>query len=100
MARNIHFEVVENAPTSLLSGRASETLNLINFNKKLLLHTVTKNESLTKDSMLRDYKVSFKMSSASYKGHVFHAQGLWPDVENVRAVYDPQMCKVHKGYLE
>ena len=41
VVKNVHFEIVKDAPTSLLSGNASEELGLIQFNAEHLLHNVT-----------------------------------------------------------
>jgi len=37
LTKKVHFEIVEHASTSLLSGRASEALQLIHFNQEYLL---------------------------------------------------------------
>ncbi|XP_038060249.1 uncharacterized protein K02A2.6-like [Patiria miniata] len=55
----IHFEVVDKAPTSLLSGRASEALELLQFSQEHVVHTVRKEPTLTKDYILQEYKDIF-----------------------------------------
>ncbi len=55
----VHFEVLENAPTSLLSGRASEALGLVQFSQEHLVHTVKTTPQLTIEDIMRDYKDVF-----------------------------------------
>ncbi len=57
--KRIRFEVLENAPTSLLSGKASEALQLIQFSEEHILHDVTAETALTKDTVLQEYKDVF-----------------------------------------
>ena len=57
--KKIHFEVVDNAATSLLSGKASEALHLLQFSQEQLIHEVKTTMALTKDDILRDYKDVF-----------------------------------------
>ena len=59
VSKLVHFEVVENAPTSLLSGRASEALKLLQFSQEHVVHTVKTAEVLTKDYILEEYKDVF-----------------------------------------
>ena len=58
--RKVHFEIVEYASTSLLSGRASEALKLIHFNEECILHVdLTSDESLTQEKILHNYRDVF-----------------------------------------
>ena len=58
--KKVHFEVVEHASTSLLSGRASEPLKLIHFNEECTLHVdLTSDESLTQEKILHNYSDIF-----------------------------------------
>ena len=58
--KKVHFEIVEYASTSLLSGRASEALKLIHFNEECILHVdLTSDESLTQEKILHNYRDVF-----------------------------------------
>ena len=58
--KKVHFEIVEYASTSLLSGRASEALRLIHFNEECILHVdLTSDESLTQEKILHNYRDVF-----------------------------------------
>ena len=58
--RKVHFEIVEHASTSLLSGTASEALKLIHFNEECILHVdLTSDESLTQDKILHNNRDVF-----------------------------------------
>ena len=57
--KKVHFEIVEDAPSSLLSGRAAEALGLMQFAKECLVHTVTESQTLTKAEVLGEYKDVF-----------------------------------------
>ena len=54
----VHFEIVKDAPTSLLSGKASEELGLIQFNAEHLLHNVT--VELSEEQVENEYSDVFK----------------------------------------
>ena len=58
--KKVHFQIVEYASTSLLSGRASEALRLIHFNEECILHVdLTSDESLTQEKILHNYRDVF-----------------------------------------
>ena len=57
--KKIHFEVIRDAPTSLLSGRACEALGLLRFNEECVMHVTTATPSLTKEQILHEYKDIF-----------------------------------------
>ena len=57
--KRIHFEVLKDAPTSLLSGKASEALKLLQFSKEHLIYEVRTEPALTVATILRDYKDVF-----------------------------------------
>ena len=60
MRKKVHFEIVEYASTSLLSGRASEALKLIHFNEECILHVdLTSDESPTQEKILHNYRDVF-----------------------------------------
>ena len=65
ITRKIHFEVVDRAPTSLLSGRACEALKLLRFNEKSIL-SVQKvpicegQEKLTEEFVQKKYNDVFE----------------------------------------
>ena len=58
VVKNVHFEIVKDAPTSLLSGKASEELDLIQFNAEHLLHNVT--VELSEEQVVNEYSDVFK----------------------------------------
>ena len=58
VVKNVHFEIVKDAPTSLLSGKASEELGLIQFNAEHLLHNVT--VELSEEQVVNEYSDVFK----------------------------------------
>ena len=58
VVKNVHFEIVKDAPTSLLSGKASEELGLIQFNAEHLLHNVT--VELSEEQVVNAYSDVFK----------------------------------------
>ena len=57
--KKIHFEIVENAHTSLLSGNACEALNLMQFNQECLINVVSVSPNMTKEQVLSTYKDVF-----------------------------------------
>ena len=57
--KKIHFEVIRDAPTSLLSGKACEALGLLRFNEECAMHVTTATPSLTKEQILHEYKDIF-----------------------------------------
>ncbi len=59
LTRKIHFEIVEDAPSSLLSGRAAEALGLMQFAEECLVHAVTESQTFTKAEVLGEYKDVF-----------------------------------------
>ena len=58
VVKNVHFEIVKDAPTSLLSGKASKELGLIQFNAEHLLHNVT--VELSEEQVVNEYSDVFK----------------------------------------
>ena len=59
VTRKIHFEIVEDAPSSLLSGRAAEALGIMRFAHECLVHAVSESQTLTKAQVLSEYKDVF-----------------------------------------
>ena len=56
LTKKVHFEIVEHASTSLLSGRASETLELIHFNEEYLMQVNPSSDTpLNQEQVLREY---------------------------------------------
>ena len=56
LTKKVHFEIVEHASTSLLSGRASEALKPTHFNEENLMQIDPSSDpSLTKEQVLREY---------------------------------------------
>jgi len=57
LTKKVHFEIVEHASTSLLSGRASEALQLIHFNQEYLMQVNTSSDPppLNKEQVLHKY---------------------------------------------
>lgn len=54
--KKVHFEMVEHASASLLSGRASEALTLIHLNEECILHfDLSRNQSLTQEQILQGH---------------------------------------------
>ena len=57
--KKVHFEMVEHASASLLSGRASEALTLIHLNEECILHfdlmPISRNQSLTQEQILQGH---------------------------------------------
>ena len=58
ITHRVHFEILEDAPVSLLSGAAAEAFNLIKFNEEQLVHSIRKHP-LSKSDILKDYKDVF-----------------------------------------
>ena len=61
VSKKVHFQVVKDAPTSLLSGKVCEALGLVRFNEQCV-HQVQSTNSplpLTKEKILQDYKDVF-----------------------------------------
>ncbi|XP_038055820.1 uncharacterized protein LOC119727829 [Patiria miniata] len=59
VTRKTHFEIVEDAPSSLLSGKAAEALGLMQFAQECLVHAVTESPTQTKEQVLSEYKDVF-----------------------------------------
>ena len=57
--RHLLFQVIEDAPCSLLSGQTSEALQLMTIKKDLLIHSLTDGKELTKEEVLKEYKDVF-----------------------------------------
>ena len=57
--RHVLFQVIEDAPCSLLSGQISEALQLMTIKKDLLIHSLTDGKELTKEEVLKEYKDVF-----------------------------------------
>ena len=57
--KKIHFEVIRDDPTSLLSGKACEALGLLHFNEECVMRITTTTPSLTKGQILHEYKDIF-----------------------------------------
>ena len=57
--KKVHFEIVADAPTSLLSGRAGEALGLVKFAHEQMVHTVTSSQGLTQEQVLDTYSDVF-----------------------------------------
>ena len=57
--KKTHFEVISDASTSLLSGKACEALGLLRFNEERVIHITTTTPSLTKEQILHEYKDIF-----------------------------------------
>ena len=57
LTKKVHFEIVEHASTSLLSGRASEALQLIHFNEEYLMQVNPSSDPppLNQEQVLREY---------------------------------------------
>ena len=54
--KKVHFEIVEHASTTLLSGRASEALELIHFNEEYLMQVNPSSDTpLNQEQVLREY---------------------------------------------
>ena len=58
--RKIHFEIIDNAPTSLLSANACAALNLVTFNEQLVCHVNCDPSPTTKEQVLQEYADVFK----------------------------------------
>ena len=56
----LRFQVIDNAPTSLISGQASEDLGLIKVNRELLVNSVSESQPLTKEQIIKEYKDVFQ----------------------------------------
>ena len=57
--RHVLFQVIEDAPCSLLSDQTSEALQLMTIKKDLLIHSLTDGKELTKEEVLKEYKDVF-----------------------------------------
>ena len=58
--KKVHFEVVKDAHTSLLSGKACQALKLIHFNEESILHVSTSGSpDLSQEQILQDYQDVF-----------------------------------------
>ena len=57
--RHVLFQVIEDAPCSLLPGQTSEALQLMTIKKDLLIHSLTDGKELTKEKVLNEYKDVF-----------------------------------------
>ena len=60
ITKKVHFQVIKDAPTSLLSGKVCEALELLQFNEECVLYiTLAKQNALTLEQVLRDYSDVF-----------------------------------------
>ncbi|XP_038055799.1 uncharacterized protein K02A2.6-like [Patiria miniata] len=59
VTRKIHFEIVKDVPSSLLSGQAAEALGLMQYALECLVHAVTESPTQTKEQVLIEYKDVF-----------------------------------------
>ena len=61
IAKRVHFKIIDNAPTSLLSGRAAEALGLLQFNLEQLVNAIsdTDTSSFTQKQVLEEYNNLF-----------------------------------------
>ena len=91
MRQKVHFEIVEHASTSLLSGRASEALKLIHFNEECILHVdLTTDESVTQEKILHNYSDSFTgLNKLPGTYHIDMDPNAEPVQENPRRVPIP-----------
>jgi len=80
ITKKVHFQVVENAPISLLSARACQALNLINFSENIM-HINT--STLTKEQVLKDY------------ADIFNGLGKLPGVYHIET--DPNVQPVQSN---
>ena len=89
--KKVHFEIVEYASTSLLSGRASEALKLIHLNEECILHVdLTRDESLTQEKILHNYRdVSTGLGKLPGTYHIDMDPNAKPVQENPRRVPIP-----------
>ena len=56
----LHFEIVNEAPCTLLSGESCEVFDLISMNKSQLVHHVSTNNELTMNYIFTEYNDVFK----------------------------------------
>ena len=61
ITKRLHFKIIDNAPTSLLSERAAEALGLLQFNHEQLVNAIsgTVTSSFTKKQFLEEYNDKF-----------------------------------------
>ena len=59
ISKKIQFKIVDTAPTSLLSSKASEALRLMSFNTDQLVNAIQDETTLTQEQVLNQYKDVF-----------------------------------------
>ena len=57
--KKVHFEIIQDAPSSLLSGRAGEALGLVHFAHDQIIHAVTGTVGLQQSQVLEVYSDVF-----------------------------------------
>lgn len=57
--RKVHFQIIKDAPVSLLSGRVCEALSLLEFNDECVYQMTTTPPQPTKEKVLQEYKDVF-----------------------------------------
>ena len=78
--KRVHFEVIADAPVSLLSGRACEALGLMEFSHDQLINTISSTQQLTREAVLKEYQ------------DVFHGLGKLPGCYHIEV--DPSVTPV------
>ena len=68
ITKRVHFRIIDSPPTSLLSGRAAEALELLQFNHEQLVNAIsdTNTSTLTQKQVLEEHN------------YVFHELGKLP----------------------
>ena len=60
ISKKVRFQILEKAPTALLSGRAAEALGLMQIDHEQLVNAVSDTPSLTQEQVLQDYADVFQ----------------------------------------
>ena len=86
--KKVHFEMVEHASASLLSGRASQALTLIHLNEECILHSdLSRNQSLTQEQILQGHHDVFTgLGKLAGTYHIAKDPKVKPLQENPRRI--------------
>jgi len=60
IVKKIHFEVIKEAPTSLLSANACAALKLVSFNKELVCQVTCQTKEMSKEDIFEEFSDVFK----------------------------------------
>ena len=98
ITRKVHFQIIKDAPNSLLSGRVCEALKLLEFNCECV-HQISSEQmtSLTKTKVLSDYKDVFTgLGKLPGTYHIITDKTVKPVQNNPRRVPIPVQKELKK----